>query len=106
MKELIPLHDNLILIPAGKQERLGILHVPQAHQKNLAKGMVVDMAPGCSPQIKIGDEVTYSMHSETPIEVDGKPYLVVSEMQCIAIVRETKDETPIRKLEDLKLVKK
>lgn len=103
MKNLIPLHDNLILRPAGKQEMLGLLHVPQAHQKNLAKGTVLEKAPACSPQIEIGDEVTYAMHQETRIEVDGTPFIVVSESQCIALVREIKPD-PYAQRSDLKLV--
>lgn len=91
MKHLIPLHDNIILKPAGKQEKIGALLVPQQHQKRLSRGTIVDIAPGCSKQLKLGDEVTYNLHSETPIDVDGQEFVVISESQCIAIVREVTD---------------
>lgn len=87
MKHLIPLHDNLIVKPAGKQEMVGMLVVPQAHQKSFSRGTVMDLAPGCSGQIKKGDEVTYSQHTETPVDIDGEKYLIISESTCLAVVR-------------------
>lgn len=96
MKELIPLHDNLIVRPAGVQKEIihGSLRldIPGQHQKKFSKGTVVDK--GSSRQIEEGDEVTYPLHTETPIDVDGQHYVIVSESQCLAIVREKKP-TPL-----------
>lgn len=107
MKQLIALHDNLIVKPAGKQERQGILDVPAAYQKTISRGTVIDQAPGCSGQIKNGDDVVIPLHAQTECDVDGKLHWIVSESACLAIIRISGDKLMqqlVKEEEELRLV--
>lgn len=89
MKQLIALHDNLIVKPAGKQERQGILDVPQQYQKTISRGTVIDQSKSCTGKIQNGDDVIIPLHAQTECDVDGVLHWIVSESACLAILRIT-----------------
>lgn len=81
---LTPFFNNLILEPiAATGVSEGGIIVPEAHQKPLNQGKVLDKGPQVSDSVNKGDIVFFAMHTESKLNWRGVKLLVVSEDQCL-----------------------
>jgi len=99
--QLIPLLDNLILEECEPVKMMSGFHVPEAHQRSLNQGFVVDKGPLCGPDpIHLGDIVFFTQHSESKLNFRGRKFIIVSEACCLGIIRGAKitqeeEDTPL-----------
>lgn len=93
--QLIPLLDNLVLQPCKRVDKVRGFHVPEAHQKELNQGIVLDKGPLCSVgedanTIQLGDIVFFTQHSESRLAFREQGFIIVPESQCLGIIRGAK----------------
>lgn len=85
---LSPLHDNILLEELDPIKAYGNIIVPEAHQKKLNQGRVVDCGPLVSPErIKLGDILFFPQHVEHRLDYGGKKFIVVTESNCLGLIR-------------------
>ena len=93
-----PLGDNVVVIPAAKEEitKSGIVIPDTAGQEKPEQGKVVAVGDGkrldngtvAPMSIKVGDLVMFKKYSPDEVKVDGEKYLVLSESDIIAILED------------------
>jgi len=91
-----PLHSNVILKPAKKEEvtKSGIVLPDTVDQERPEQGEVIAVGEGKilengqrSPMsIKPGDTVIFKKYSPDEVKVDGEEYLVIAESDIMAII--------------------
>lgn len=93
--KLNPLDNRVIVVPIEAEEKTpGGIVLPDAAQRKPNRGKVVAVGPGLmldsgyrvAPALCIGDEVIYSQHGGSAIEVDGEPCMVLRESDILAVV--------------------
>lgn len=89
--DLKPLQNNLLVEPSEAAQKIGSIFVPEAHQRKMYQGKVLEKGPLCSDAINVGEVVCYSMHSESPLNYGGKSYIFVPEENCLGKI------TPVSK---------
>jgi len=85
--ELLPLYDNLIMEECAPISKIGHIIVPEAHQKILNQGRVVDRGPLVTEAIQLGDIVFFTQHSESRLAFRGKKFIIAAESACLGIIR-------------------
>jgi co-chaperonin GroES (HSP10) len=90
--DLSPLQNNLLLRPCRPVDRIGVIIVPEAHQKKLNQGVVMEKGPLCSDAIQIDDIVFFAMHTEHQLGYGGESFTIVAEESCLGRIR--KSRTP------------
>ena len=92
MKELQPLHENVILdMNSDKTEQKtasGII-IPDTAKEKPQRGTIVAAGPGTKDvtmEVKVGDVVLYGKYAGTEISVDGKDYLIMKQSDVLAII--------------------
>lgn len=92
---LIPFGEQLVLKELPPIERIGTIIVPEAHQRTLNQGKVLDKGPMCSADIKEGDIVFFTMHSDHRLKWEGIQLIIVAESACLGkITKDKPAETP------------
>jgi chaperonin GroES len=91
-----PLHSNVILKPAQKEEmtKSGIVLPDTVDQERPEQGEVVAVGDGkildngqkASMSVKPGDTVIFKKYSPDEIKVDGEEYLVIAESDIMAVI--------------------
>lgn len=92
---LRPLGDRVIVTPieADDQTPTG-LFLPETAKEKPQQGRVVAAGPGVRKEdgerialdVKVDDTVLYAKYGGTTIKVDGKEYLILKEIDVLAIV--------------------
>jgi co-chaperonin GroES (HSP10) len=88
--DLSPLQNNLLLEPVPATDKIGMIIIPEAHQRPLNQGVVADKGPLATSAIEIGDIVFFGLHSESRLDYGGKKYIIVAEEACLGRIRKTK----------------
>lgn len=89
---LVPFNDQLVLKEMPAVERIGTIIVPEAHQRVLNQGEVLDKGPMCSDQIAIGDVVFFTLHSDNRLKWQDVKLIIVSEANCLGKITKIKPE--------------
>jgi len=95
--KLHPLGDRVVIEPTPREEmtKSGIV-LPDTAKEKPQEGMVVAAGPGRilddgkreQMDVKKGDKVLYAKYAGTEFKVDGDEYLIVSQKDILAIVRD------------------
>lgn len=89
-----PLADRVIIkaIPTEEKTKSGII-MPDTAKEKPQEGEVVAVGPGkvdkgerIAMDVKVGDRVIYSKYAGTEIKLDGAEYLILKEMDILAII--------------------
>ena len=93
--QLKPLGDRVIVTPieADDQTPTG-LFLPETAKEKPQQGRVVAAGPGVRKEdgerialdVKVDDTVLYAKYGGTTIKLDGKEYLILKEIDVLAIV--------------------
>lgn len=92
--DLAPLSNQIILSPSAPVAQIGVIIVPEAHQRSLNQGTVIEKGPLVTSAIEVGDVVFFSMHSEARLNYGGQSYIIVPEESCLGRVRKNTPPTP------------
>lgn len=81
-----PVGHYMLLTPkySAEQTTAGII-IPEAARAHLTQGTVVKRGE-LVENFDLGDEVIFLQHSETRLEIDGRPYILLED-QHIALVK-------------------
>ncbi|MHB8124705.1 MAG: co-chaperone GroES [Desulfitobacteriaceae bacterium] len=89
-----PLADRVIIkaLPAEEKTKSGII-MPDTAKEKPQEGEVVAVGPGkfekgerIAMDVKVGDRVIYSKYAGTEVKYDGVEYLILKELDILAIV--------------------
>jgi chaperonin GroES len=89
-----PLADRVIIkaIPTEEKTKSGII-MPDTAKEKPQEGEIVAVGPGkmekgerIALDVKVGDRVIYSKYAGTEIKFDGAEYLILKEMDILAII--------------------
>lgn len=97
-KELKVLGARCIVEEEKKQEKTksGII-MPNANKEPTFKGKVIAVGQGarfedgtlCPMEVSVGDEVLYAQFAGSPVEVDGKTFIILNERDILAIIADS-----------------
>lgn len=91
MKEFIPLHNRVLVIPDEKEKKTkGGIIVPDTVKNTPNQGKVYASGPGykgVETTVKAGDKVMYQKNAGTEIEIEGKSYLLMREEDIFGIIK-------------------
>lgn len=91
---LTPIRDMLLVRPNAKEDRIGVIYLPDRNQFPPRQGKVLAVGPGrysddgtlIPLQVQVGDEIAFNWeHSEH--EVDGEMLVLVSESKVRYVVK-------------------
>jgi chaperonin GroES len=95
--KLHPLGDRVVIEPTPREEmtKSGIV-LPDTAKEKPQEGMIVAVGPGRiledgkreQMDVKKGDKVLYAKYAGTEFKVDGDEYLIVSQKDILAVVRD------------------
>jgi co-chaperonin GroES (HSP10) len=87
MVDLSPLQNNILLQPVAATDKVGMIIIPEAHQRPLNQGIVAEKGPLVTAAIEIGDVVFFGMHTESRLDYAGQKYIIVPEEACLGRIR-------------------
>lgn len=95
--KLHPLGDRVVIEPTPREEmtKSGIV-LPDTVKEKPQEGMIISVGPGRvledgkreQMDVKAGDKVLYAKYAGTEFKVDGEEYLIVSQKDILAVVRD------------------
>ena len=92
---LKPLADHVVVEPVIKEEKteFGIYLPDTASKEKPVQGLVIAVGQGkyengalIKPEVKVGDEVIFAKYCGTAVKPDGKDYLILSELDLLAVI--------------------
>jgi len=91
-----PLGDKVLVKPAEATENktAGGIIIPDTAKEKPVEGKIVAAGPGRTDEngkvipmnVKVGDKVLYSKYGGTELKYEGESYLIMSEMDILAII--------------------
>ena len=91
-----PLADKVLVKPADSAENKtsGGIIIPDTAKEKPVEGEIVAAGPGRTDEngkvipmnVKVGDKVLYSKYGGTELKYEGTSYLIMSEMDILAII--------------------
>ena len=95
--KLHPLGDRVVIEPTPREEmtKSGIV-LPDTAKEKPQEGKIIAVGPGRiledgkreQMDVKKGDKVLYAKYAGTEFKVDGEEYLIVSQKDILAVVRD------------------
>ena len=95
--KLRPLGDRVVIEPTPREEmtKSGIV-LPDTAKEKPQEGLVVSVGPGRiledgkreAMDVKKGDKVLYAKYAGTEFKIDGDEFLIVSQKDILAVVRD------------------
>lgn len=94
---LQPLNDRVIVQAVEQEEKTaGGIVLPDTAKERPQQAKVVAVGPGrvndegkrLEMTVKVGDQVIFAKYAGTEVVVDGEEYLILSENDILAIVRD------------------
>ena len=95
--KLQPLGDRVVLKPTAREEmtKSGIV-LPDTAKEKPQEGMILAIGPGAfdadgkrvAMDVKEGDVVLYAKYAGTEFKIDEEEYLIVSQKDILAIVKD------------------
>ena len=85
-----PLADRVLIEPAAAETKTssGII-IPDTAKEKPQKGTVVAVGPGTKENpvtVKVGNKVLYGKYAGTELQLEGVDYLMIKEIDILAIV--------------------
>ena len=87
-----PLRDKVVVERDEiKSETASGIVIPKSAKEKPVRGIARAVGPGISTEdpmmIKEGEAVLFSKHSGIEVDIEGKPYLIMREIDVLAIVK-------------------
>ena len=85
-----PLADRVLVLPAQAEEKVGGIIIPDTAKEKPQHGTIVAAGNGTKDEemvLKEGDEVLYGKYSGTELEVEGTKYLIMRQLDVLAVVQ-------------------
>lgn len=92
-----PLSDRVVIQPLKAETTTsGGIFLPNVAVEKSQRGKVISVGKGKvlengeirEPQVKKGDLVLFAVGAGTDVKIDGKEYLIMSELSIIAVIKE------------------
>lgn len=92
---LRPVHDRIVVERLEAEEKTaGGIVLPDTAKDKPQQGTIIAVGPGKlldngsrkEPEVKKGDRVIFSSYAGTEVKVEGKPYLILTESEVLAVV--------------------
>lgn len=83
---IIPVRDNIYILPIEEIEQVGSIVVPEAAKKRPTEGIVKYRGPLTSGEIKVGDHVIFSGYDGDKLILNDEGPLVVMQERFIKAV--------------------
>ena len=85
-----PLSDRVLIEPvAAETQTASGIYIPDTAKEKSQKGTVIAVGNGTNEHtmtVKIGDSVLYDKFAGTELKLEGKDYLIMSELKILAII--------------------
>lgn len=78
-----PRKNMLMIVPLPEMESFGGIFIPSGARLAMNEGHVVAVGPDVTPDIRVGDCVTWDENTENRMEIDGIKFLLISELVCV-----------------------
>lgn len=87
--KLKPLTNHVVIEPAKPEEKTksGIV-LPSAGDETPEQGVVIAIGSDEKIEVKVGDKVIFSKYGPTKTKVGNKDYLIASQDDILAIIKE------------------
>ena len=92
---ITPLEDRIVVEQKSADEKTpGGIILPEKAKEKPTRGIVLFAGPGrmldsgerAPMHVKVGDEIMYDKYAGTEIEVDSKKYVVIREVDTLAVL--------------------
>jgi chaperonin GroES len=92
-----PLSDKVVVRRLEAEEKTsGGIVLPETAKEKPKEGKIVAAGPGkildsgerTALQVKEGDRVIFASYAGTEVEIDGEEFLIMSEEDCLAVVKD------------------
>lgn len=96
-KKLVPLYDKVVVKRAEAEEKTkGGIVLPETAKEKPKEGIVIEVGDGkllengerAKFQVKKGDRVIFTSYAGTEIRLDGEEYLIMSEDDILAVIKD------------------
>lgn len=74
-----PVRDFVMVVPLPDQSKVGEIILPDRSHVVYNEGHVVALGPNCSPNIRIGDCIFWSQHSEYQMQIEKSKFVLLQE---------------------------
>ncbi|WP_395060331.1 co-chaperone GroES [Flavobacterium sp.] len=85
-----PLSDRVLIEPvAAETQTASGIYIPDTAKEKSQKGTVIAVGNGTKDHtmtVKVGDTVLYDKFAGTELKLEGKDYLIMSELKILAII--------------------
>ena len=91
MSKLIPLGENLVVLPL-KEDTQNHLYIPESKEAKPGQGEVIAVGPGRELEngslskmtISVGDKIVFRRYATDEFEISGVKYLVIPQKDVLA----------------------
>jgi len=93
--KLVPLGDRIVVQREVSSEKtVGGIYLPDSAKDRPTRGKIVAVGDGRvlengsrnALQVKVGDHVLFTSYAGESIEIDGEEYLLMNEMEVLAVL--------------------
>ncbi len=85
-----PLSDRVLIEPvAAETQTASGIFIPDTAKEKSQKGTVIAVGNGTNDHtmtVKVGDTVLFDKYAGTELKLEGKDYLIMSELKILAII--------------------
>ena len=84
-----PLADRVLILPAPAEEKVGGIIIPDTAKEKPLRGKVVAAGNGTKDEemiLKEGDTVLYGKYAGTELEYEGTKYLMMRQIDVLAVI--------------------
>jgi chaperonin GroES len=93
--KLKPIRDNIIVERLEAEGKKGSIIIPDSAKEKPKQGKVIAVGKGkrdddgniVALNVKKGDTVIFTSYAGTDVEIDGKPYIIMSESDVLGIIK-------------------
>ena len=92
MSKLIPLGENLVILPLKEDTTKSSFYIPESKEAKPVQGEVIAVGPGreldngslSKMTISVGDKIVFRRYATDEFEIDGEKYLVIPQKDVLA----------------------
>ena len=94
MSKLIPLGENLVILPLKEDTTKSSFYIPESKDAKPGQGEVIAVGPGKvtddgkrqKPELSKGDRIMFAKYAGTEVKIDGEDLLIMREDDVLAVV--------------------
>lgn len=96
MSKLIPLGENLVVIPLIEEKTSSAFYIPESKEAKPGQGEVIAVGPGrelengslAKMHIAVGDKIVFRRYATDEFEISGEKYLVIPQKDVLAKINQ------------------